>query len=227
MTRFAYLFKSVVAQCYDCCTSVLASKLTWSITILTNRYSEIAFTPSVRQFQETMGSRRNYAELDTGVATNSELGAAEREFISLRDTFYMASTSETGWPYVQHRGGPTGFLKVIDNKTVGFADFRGNRQYMSAGNISADDRVSLILMDYPNRGHARIAAPDESELLASLAVPEYRARVERGIVINVAAFDWNCPQHITPRYTQAEVAHLVDKLRAKIAALELQLQRQA
>lgn len=198
---------------------------------MANRHSEIAFTPGVRRFQETMGSRRNYAELDTGVETNSELGDVEKEFIALRDTFYMASTSETGWPYVQHRGGPIGFLKVIDNKTVGFADFRGNRQYVSAGNISNDNRVSLFLMDYPNRarlkllGRARIIAPGETDLLASLMVPAYRARVERGILINVAAFDWNCPQHITPRYTQAEIADVVNKLKAKIAALELKLLR--
>lgn len=194
-----------------------------------NRYSEIVFTPSVRQFQESMGSRQSYAQLEGGAVTNSVLGPAESEFIALRDTFYMASSSETGWPYVQHRGGPVGFLKVLDKNTIGFADYRGNRQYVSAGNFSKDDRVALILMDYPNRtrlkllGHARIVEPTELKILASLRTPGYRARVERGILIRVAAFDWNCPQHITPRYTQAEVAHLIQDLKDKIAALESRL----
>ncbi|HEX6012044.1 MAG TPA: pyridoxamine 5'-phosphate oxidase family protein, partial [Geminicoccaceae bacterium] len=137
---------------------------------------------------------------------------------------------ETGWPYVQHRGGPPGFLKVLDERTIGFADFRGNRQHVSVGNLGGDDRVSLILVDYPNRrrlkilGRARVVEPDrEPETVARLEVPGYRAKVERGILVAVEAFDWNCPQHITPRYTEAEVADAVAPLRARIAELEAAL----
>ena len=151
------------------------------------------------------------------------------EFIALRDTFYIASVSETGWPYVQHRGGPPGFIKVLDATTLGFADYRGNRQYVSVGNVLKDDRVALILVDYPNRtrlkilGHARIVSPDETDLLATLCVPAYVARVERGFMIKIAAYDWNCPQHITPRFAVAEIESLVGKLKERLASLEAQL----
>ena len=142
----------------------------------------------------------------------------------------MATISETGWPYVQHRGGPKGFVKVLDERTIGFADFRGNRQYVSVGNLQGDDRVALILVDYPNRrrlkllGRARaITAEDDPVTLGRLEVPGYRAKVERGLVIAVEAFDWNCPQHITPRFTEEEVAAAVAPLHARIAELEAAL----
>jgi len=141
----------------------------------------------------------------------------------------MASVSETGWPYVQHRGGPPGFIKVLDATTLGFADYRGNRQYISVGNVLKDDRVAIILIDYPNRtrlkllGHARIVDAGESELLAALDMPAYRARVERGFVIKVAAYDWNCPQHITPRFTQAEIEAVMGSLKQRIADIEAEL----
>ena len=144
----------------------------------------------------------------------------------------MATVSESGWPYVQHRGGPPGFIKVLDPNTIGFADFRGNRQYVSVGNVMQDDRVSLILLDYPHRqrlkllGHARVARPDEVELLAQLGTPGYRARVERGLVIRIEAFDWNCPQHITPRFTVAEVEAAAAPHRERIAGLERELAQQ-
>jgi uncharacterized protein len=194
------------------------------------RFAEIAFTPNVRSVQEAMGSRDAYARVQESAADDDELGPDEEQFIAARDSFYMASVSETGWPYVQHRGGPPGFLKVIDPTTIGFADYRGNRQYVSVGNLTKDDRVSLILVDYPNRarlkllGHARIASADEPELLAKLKTPGYRARVERGVLVRVAAFDWNCPQHITPRFTQAEIEPMVRSLRARIKELEAQIQ---
>ena len=143
-----------------------------------------------------------------------------------RDSFYMASVSETGWPYIQHRGGPAGFLKVLDDKSIGFADFRGNRQYVSVGNLQADDRVSLFLMDYANQtrlkilGRARIVNSSEAEILQRLALPAYRAQVERGIVISIAAFDWNCPQHITQRYTLEEIEAATAPLRKRIEELE-------
>ena len=141
----------------------------------------------------------------------------------------MATVSETGWPYVQHRGGPAGFVKVLDEKTLGFADFRGNRQYVSVGNLATDNRVSLFFMDYPNRrrlkllGRTRMVGEDDEGELGKLIVPDYRAAVERGMLIDVEAFDWNCPQHITPRYTENDVATANAALLDKIADLEAQL----
>jgi len=193
-----------------------------------HKFAEIAFTPTVRAMQAAQGSRDAYAPFDEGEAHHHRLGAAEAGFMAERDSFYMASVSETGWPYVQHRGGPAGFLRVLDEQSIGFADFQGNRQYVSVGNLARNDRVSLILVDYGQRrrlkilGRARIAGPGE-EVLGRLAVPGYRARVERGVVIRVEAFDWNCPQHIQPRATDAEMEAVVSPLRARIAALEAQL----
>ena len=197
-----------------------------------NRFAEIAFTPGVRALQVANGSRAHYARMEQGETSDAALGAEEARFIGERDSFYMATVSESGWPYVQHRGGPPGFIKVIDPNTIGFADFRGNRQYVSVGNVMQDDRVSLILLDYPHRqrlkllGHARVARPDEVELLAQLGTPGYRARVERGLVIRIEAFDWNCPQHITPRFTVAEVEAAAAPLRERIAGLERELAQQ-
>ena len=190
------------------------------------RFAELMFTPTVKAEQEKAGSRASYARMELPQApARDRIGATEAAFIAERDSFYMASVTETGWPYVQHRGGPPGFLKVIDEKTLGFADFRGNRQYVSVGNLKTDDRVSLFLMDYPNQrrlkilGHAReVRQEDEPELVAKLRDPAYTAVVERGIVIAVEGFDWNCPQHITPRFTEAQVqaalAPLVERLKA-------------
>ncbi len=175
-----------------------------------HKFAEIAFTPDVQRVQEKMGSRRGYARMLEGDAHHDRLGPSEAEFIGDRDSFYIASVGETGWPYIQHRGGPKGFLRVLDETTIGFADFSGNRQYVTVGNIASDDRVSLFLMDYPNRtrlkifGHAREIGRDDAAL-ERLVVPGYRARVERGLLVTVAAFDWNCPQHITPRYTVEEI----------------------
>ena len=179
---------------------------------MSNAFTEIVFTPSVKTAQSLYGSRDANLGRELGEDTASELTAREAEFISARDSFYQATVSESGWPYVQHRGGPAGFLKVLDPRTIGFADFRGNVQYLSVGNLTANDRVSLILMDYARRrrlkiwGRARIVHENEDPgLIARLKVPSYRARVERGIVIQVEAYDWNCPQHITTRYTKDEV----------------------
>jgi ferredoxin-NADP reductase/predicted pyridoxine 5'-phosphate oxidase superfamily flavin-nucleotide-binding protein len=181
-----------------------------------HKFAEIAFTESVRDVQHQLGSRAGYAGMDEGEDYNNFLSQYEADFITARDSFYMASVSETGWPYVQHRGGPTGFLKVIDAQTIGFADFSGNRQYVSVGNLRKDDRVSLFLMDYKNRrrlkvlGRVRLVDLEETELLAALEVDDYRARVERGFVIHIEAFDWNCPQHITPRYTETDVEEMIE-----------------
>lgn len=197
-----------------------------------HRFAELAFTPNVKALQETAGSRAHYARLDGGPAFNDELGDEERAFLEARDSFYVATVGETGWPYVQHRGGPPGFLRVLDAKTIAFADFRGNRQYVSVGNLANDARVALIAVDYPHRqrlkllGHARtVTAADDAALIERVKIPGYRAAVERAIVISVAAFDWNCPQHITPRFTEAEIAAAMQPLRARIETLEAENRR--
>jgi predicted pyridoxine 5'-phosphate oxidase superfamily flavin-nucleotide-binding protein len=181
-------------------------------------FADIAFTPTVKALQEDAGSRASYARME---GAGGNLGPREWAFLAERDSFYMASVSETGWPYVQHRGGPAGVLKVVDTNTIGFADFQGNKQYVSTGNLMNDDRVSLILVDYPNRqrlkllGHVRFvdaeSSAEDHAILDKLSLPDYRARVERGVLIDVAALDWNCPQHITPRYTVAEIEAVAKK----------------
>lgn len=194
-----------------------------------HKFAELAFTPNVRAEQEVHGSRRAYQRFDEGGDHHQLLGPQEAAFIGMRDSFYMATVNETGWPYLQHRGGPAGFLKVLDDRTLGFADFRGNRQYVSVGNLKSNDRVSMFLMDYANKsrlkilGRARIVNTDDSQTLKRLALPAYRAEVERGFVISVEAFDWNCPQHITPRFTLAEVEAATEPLRTRIRELEIAL----
>lgn len=159
------------------------------------------------------------------------LGKAEAEFIADRDSFYLGTVSETGWPYVQHRGGPKGFLRLVNPSTLVFADYQGNRQLLSTGNLSLNDRVSLFLMDYPNRarlkilGHAKVEdARLHPDLAAQLANPSMKARVERIVFVDVRSFDWNCPKYITPRYSLEEVEELAGTLKARIAKLETELQ---
>lgn len=183
-------------------------------------FAKISFTPDVKAVQAEMGSRSAYRTAELGDAETVALGEFEQTFIAERDSFYQATVSQSGWPYVQHRGGPTGFLKVLGEQTLGYADFSGNRQYLSVGNLRGDDRVSLLLMDYPGRqrlkiwGRARVVNErDAPELLARLELPDFRAPVERGIVIRVEAFDWNCPKYITPRYSQREVEALLEQTR--------------
>lgn len=175
-------------------------------------FASIAFTPAVKKIQESRGSRAAYARMEgTADLVNRHLGEVEAAFLAARDSFYMASVGETGWPYVQHRGGPTGFVRVLDPSTIGFADFRGNRQYVTVGNVGQEPRVAMFFMDYPNRtrlkifGRARLVGIEDHELLSRLELPHYRARVEHAFVITVEAFDWNCSQHITPRYTREEM----------------------
>ena len=183
---------------------------------MTHRFADIAFTDSVKTVQAEYGSRENNERLRTKAGPNDRLTSRETDFIAKRDTFYLATVSETGWPYVQHRGGPIGFLKVLNERTLAYLDFRGNTQLISAGNALTDDRCSLILMDYPNRkrlkilGHMQVknAGDTSPELLQKLELPGYQARVERVVVIAVSAFDWNCPQHITRRFTEAEIAEM-------------------
>lgn len=194
-----------------------------------HKFAEIAFTPTVKKTQELNGSRRSYARLEEGEAHHGSLGSREMAFIAERDSFYMATVSETGWPYIQHRGGPAGFVRILDEKTIGFADFAGNRQYVSVGNLQSDDRVSLFFMDYPNQtrlkllGRARLIEVVDAKLLERLQVRDYGARIERGMVITVEGYDWNCPQHITPRFTEAQVLSMVAPLRQRVAELEAAL----
>jgi uncharacterized protein len=203
------------------------------------RYLDMASTPSVKAAQAANGSAALWADIQ-GRRESNRLGEAEREFIAARDSFYMATVSEDGWPYMQHRGGPIGFLRVLDDATLGFADYRGNRQYISLGNLGANDRASLFLMDYPHRRrmkiYAHIEAKDLSadpELAAKLVAPGYKARPERALLVHVEAFDWNCPQHITPRFSAEELesvlepVHLrMESLKAENATLRAQLAAQ-
>ncbi len=176
-------------------------------------FANIAFTPKVREQQKTLGSARGYDRFLADETPAADcLTARETAFIEVRDGFYQATVSETGWPYVQFRGGPEGFLKVLDPKTIAYADFRGNRQYVSLGNLGGDDRISLILMDYPNRRRLKILGraktidiEDDPDLIARLAVPEYKGLPERAVLITVEGFDWNCPQHIPRRFTPEEL----------------------
>jgi predicted pyridoxine 5'-phosphate oxidase superfamily flavin-nucleotide-binding protein len=189
------------------------------------------FGPGSRALQAAAGSRGSYARLEGDAGEMDRLTPREIDFIAERDSFYMASVSEDGWPYVQHRGGPAGFLRHIAGNRIGFVDYVGNRQYLSTANLAADDRVSLFLMDYPNRrrlkliGHAH--ASDDPADVAALMAPDYPAQAERAFLIDVIGFDWNCPQHITPRFTEAEIRRgtqpLIDEiqqLRARVAELE-------
>jgi predicted pyridoxine 5'-phosphate oxidase superfamily flavin-nucleotide-binding protein len=185
-------------------------------TNMSHQFAEIMFTDGVKIAQEHVGSRTQYERFTHATGPNDELSAQEADFIARRDSFYIASVNSDGWPYVQHRGGPTGFLRVIGPKCLAFADFRGNKQMISVGNVATNERVSLILMDYPNRrrlkilGHMRVVDADDvtPEALAAVDLGDYSARVKRAVYIDVAAFDWNCPQHITPRYTEEEFAAL-------------------
>lgn len=194
-----------------------------------NAYADIAFTPRVREEQRRFGSADTYARvLSPERNDGGELGPREAAFLSARDGLYQATVSETGWPYVQFRGGAPGFLKVIDKRTIGYADYRGNRQYISVGNLRHDDRVSIIAVDYARRerlklwGHVRITEDAEVvDLLNGADGP----RAERGIVIRIVAFDWNCPQHIPVRLTDAERADEIAQLRNRIACLERDLAR--
>jgi len=193
---------------------------------MSHKFADIAFTPNVKKAQDVNGSRRSYARLETGEVHHDVLSQREAAFIAQRDSFYMATVSETGWPYIQHRGGPPGFVRVLDQKTIGFADFRGNHQYITVGNLETNDRVSMIFMDYPNRarlkllGRARLIGSDKQDILDRLSLPDYRAVVECGFVVTIEAFDWNCPQHITPRFTPAEIEKAMAPLRQRIAELE-------
>ena len=190
--------------------------------------SDIAFTPAVKAAQEKQGSRETYARMESGRGWQTEVDDNLAAFAANLDSFYFATASADGQPYVQHRGGPRGFLKALDAQHLAFADYRGNRQYISVGNLSENDRVQLFLIDYPTRqrikvwGRARVVE-DDPDLLSALSDAAYKARPERAIVVTVEAWDVNCPQHITPRYTEDQILALIAPLKARIAALESQL----
>lgn len=195
---------------------------------MAGKFLETYFTP------EVLAAQAHYYGRSQAIPPQPErdpLGAEETEFIANRDSFYMATVTSDGWPYIQHRGGPAGFLKMLDPQTLSFADLKGNRQLLSTGNLAASERVSLFLMDYPRRerlkilGHARVLdGRGNGELVDQLTpTPELRDKVERLILIKVVSFDWNCPQYITPRYTEQEVRDAVAPLQQRIAELEAKL----
>jgi uncharacterized protein len=194
-------------------------------------FAEIAFTPAVQALQETHGSRAAYARVQAGPGPGEGLGPRETKFLANADSFYMATVGESGWPYVQHRGGPRGFLKLISPTRIAFADFRGNRQYVSAGNASRDNRAAIIFVDYPNQRRLKLlgrlrfedVGDADPELVFAVELPDYRARVEHVAVIDVEAFDWNCPQHITRRFTLAEIDVMSNPLHDRIAQLEAEV----
>lgn len=195
-----------------------------------DQYLEIATTDAVKQLQERWGSRSSYRRLESGPTTHHELGPEEIAFIAAQDSFFLASINENGWPYMQHRGGPPGFLQVLSTNKLGFADFKGNRQYLSFGNILTNPRVSLFLIDYPLR--ARLKIFGQATLVEGDDIPEQLRQshpgggdVQRAIIIQVEAFDWNCPKYIVPRYTEAQIRGIVDPLIRKINDLETELAR--
>lgn len=192
---------------------------------MSRAFVEISFTEAVRAAQTRYGSREGNAGFERTADRRDVLGEIERDFIRARDGFYQASVGDNGWPYVQFRGGPPGFLQVLDKRRLAYADYRGNRQYISVGNLSADGRIALILMDYAQRRRLKIwgvatlvdrGAPDwPAALEADLADPA----VERVVVIDVKAYDWNCPKHITPRFTEAQIQQRLAALHEEIRRL--------
>jgi predicted pyridoxine 5'-phosphate oxidase superfamily flavin-nucleotide-binding protein len=197
-----------------------------------HRFLEIAATPAVQAAQAEHGSRQAYARMEGGPPVHDRLDDEEVAFITARDSVVMATVSETGWPYVQHRGGPPGFLKVLDERTLGFADYRGNRQYISLGNARGNDRVALLLIDHARRRRLKLLGrlefvdlSQDAELARRLIDTGYRAKVEHGWRIHIEAFDWNCPQHLTPRFTAAEIEAAAAPMRERIAQLEAENER--
>ena len=200
-----------------------------------NRFLETVFTPSVQAEQTRHGSRAGYERFlnrhATGDAVAAGLTEQEAAFIGARDSFYLATVSATGWPHVQHRGGPAGFVRILDTQTLGWADFSGNRQYVTIGNASDNDRVAMIFMDYSAQrrlkvlGHMTVVEiEDHPDLKVRLEVVNYGATIEHAMRVTVTGFDWNCPQHITPRYTASEFTSAVEPLRRQIADLQARVE---
>jgi uncharacterized protein len=199
---------------------------------MTSHYLNLLFSDEVKSVQERLGSRKAYARQSISDDGPDRLSENEMAFVAQRDSFYLATVGTSGWPYIQHRGGPAGFLKILNTQTLAIADYRGNRQYVSVGNATVDDRVSLFLMDYARRArlkvlaHMSVVEPGNNAVLdAAVIDPGYKAHIERVLVFRVEAFDWNCPQHITPRYTLAEIEPSVSILRSRISQLEAEVAR--
>jgi len=187
--------------------------------------SDIAFTPSVKAIQERMGSRKQYERMEDRGGWADTITPDLAGFIAEQDSFYLATATADGQPYIQHRGGPKGFLKVLDDHTLAFADFVGNRQYITAGNLAENDKAFIFLIDYPNRQRIKVwgtaeVVENDPKLLNELNDPNYKGKPERVIRFHVEAWDVNCPQHIKPRYNEEEVSEMVQKLNARIAELE-------
>lgn len=192
---------------------------------MTTFVSDVAFTPAVKAVQERLGSRQGYASMERRGGWSDRLSPDAAAFIAARDSFYFSTASADGRPYIQHRGGPRGFLKVLDETTLAFADYSGNKQYISVGNLSENDQAFLFLMDYPNQRRVKIwgraeIVEDDSELLDRLIDPSYGARPERAIVFRVEAWDVNCPQHIRRRFTEEELGSEIARLKQRIEELE-------
>ena len=195
---------------------------------MTQPTSDIAFTPAVKAWQERLGSRAGYARMAEKKGWQNRVTPDLAAFLAQRDSFYLATASAEGRPYIQHRGGPAGFLKALDDKHLAFADFGGNKQYITAGNLSENDRAAIFLMDYAGRqriklwGRARVVE-DDAEFLERLVEPEYQAKPERVVVFEIEAWDVNCPQHITRRYSEDQIAPALAKLQARIDELEAEV----
>lgn len=194
---------------------------------MADHFGSLVFTPAVKKLQERYGSRRQYERLAARPDSDDGLGPEEREFISERDSFYIATIGSTGWPYVQHRGGHKGFLKVVDEKTIAFGDFRGNKQYVTTGNLLTDQRAALILVDYPRQARLKILgeikvveAADAGPLVEAVRDQEEKTPIERVYTVHVQAFSWNCPQHITPRFTTEEIRSVLEPFEQRLQALE-------
>jgi predicted pyridoxine 5'-phosphate oxidase superfamily flavin-nucleotide-binding protein len=193
-------------------------------------FLDVAVTPGVRAVQAQMGTDKVWANF-RGHREFDRLGPDEVAFITDRDSLYIATVGESGWPYVQHRGGRSGFLKVLDEKTLAFPDYKGNLQYISVGNLTTDARAALILVDYPHRARMKIlarveivGADERPDLSKQVVEPDYKAKLERLIILHLVTFDWNCPQHMTPRYTEAEINDAIKPLRDHAAALEAEVE---
>ena len=196
---------------------------------MAHNFGSLVFTPAIKALQEKYGSRRHYARMESGSAARDRLGPEETAFIAERDSFYMATVGADGWPYVQHRGGAKGFLNVIDDQTIAFADLGGNKQFISTGNLTTDNRVALIMVDYPHQARLKILGRTEiltgepaREWIERLRDPASKAVIERVYVIRIEAFDWNCPQHITPRFTAEQIEEALAPLERRLEELELE-----
>ena len=197
---------------------------------MANNYAEIAFNTEAKKLQERSGSRASYARMEKNTYVD---GLTENEvtFIGLQDSFYMATVGENGYPYIQHRGGPKGFVKVLDANQIGFIDFSGNKQFISVGNLVTNNKAAIIMVDYPARTRLKLYAQakivelgEDADLYALLELKEYKSRPERMIVLHVDAYDWNCPQHITPRYTLEDIEGVFNSQRDRIRELEAEIE---